>query len=458
MGCSVALLLLPLTLDVALAGRRALEVFGLSRGPWSTPSFAQLLRGADGTFGSSWLGWLLPAAALLGLILCRGERRALASKVTTIATLTLVLATLDARHWMGSFAPDLDVLLALYVLMIALLIGLGVSALELDLRHAGFGWRQIMAGFVVAALAVATLPFLASFETGRFDLPTTSVAESLSTLAPTSAGSYRVLWLGDPTVMPLAGWPVAPGLEAATSMNGLPGGATLFSPPDSGTSDVLLSAVQLALQGRTVRLGQLLATAGISTIVVMNSSAPELAGVQLVPFRPVPMNLVTALGRQSDLSLVLETNSVAVFANSLFHGLVAQSTSATTSTWTALTNPTFASAPLTSGAMVVAGLAPASAFTLNVTEQVGTTITTRAVARHTFDGWAPAYQLASSNGALSGQLVLHRLPFNGVLAAGTLVLWVLAGLGFGWVRRLEWLFKRRRGVSAGRHVRRDANE
>src|SRR5665213_1924778 len=171
--CSVALLLLPLTIDVALAGRRAFEVFGLTRGPWSTPSFAQLLRGADGSFGASWLGWLLPGAALLSIVLCRAERRSMAAKFATIATLSLVVATLDARHWMGSFAPDLDVILGLYVLMIAMLIGLGVSALELDLRQAGFGWRQILAGVTVGALAIATLPFFASFETGRFDLPTT---------------------------------------------------------------------------------------------------------------------------------------------------------------------------------------------------------------------------------------------------------------------------------------------
>ena len=34
---NVAILLLPLTVDVGLAGRRALGVFGLARGPWSVP-------------------------------------------------------------------------------------------------------------------------------------------------------------------------------------------------------------------------------------------------------------------------------------------------------------------------------------------------------------------------------------------------------------------------------------
>jgi len=80
------------------------------------------------------------------------------------------------------------------------------------------------AGLSVTALIVAAVPFAAIFASGRFDLPTTSVAESLSTLAPSSAGGYRVLWLGDPSVLPLAGWSVAPGLAAATSMNDCPVG------------------------------------------------------------------------------------------------------------------------------------------------------------------------------------------------------------------------------------------
>ncbi len=448
--CSVAILLLPLTIDVALAGRRALEVFGLARGPWSAPSFAQLLRGADGSFGATWLGWLLPVAALFSFALCRAERRSVATRFLTIATLALVVAALDARHWLGSFAPDLDVLLALYVLMIALLVGLGVSALELDLRQAGFGWRQLLAGFAVAAMAVAAIPFMASFASGRFDLPTTSVAESLSALAPSSAGGYRVLWLADPTIEPLAGWSVDPGLAAATSMNGLPGGATLFSPPDSGTSNVLLGAVRLALQGRTVRLGQLLAPAGISTIVVMNTASPELVGEQSVPLRAVPTNLVTALGRQTDLSLVLQTRSVEVFANSLFHGLVAESSSGATG-WAPVLNGTFKPGPVSSGTTILSGLAPASAFTLRVNGQPATL--------HTSYGWAPTYQVATYPAPPTGQLSLHVFPFNSLLALLTLGLWILAWLGFGWVHRLEWLFTRRsRTTVAPRHAKRERDE
>ena len=442
---AVAIFLLPLSVDVVAAGRRALEVFGLARGPWSAPSFAQLVRGADGAFGGGWSGWLLPGAAGLGLLLCRGERRSIAVKVATIATLTLIVATLDAHHWMGSFAPDLDVLLALYMVMVAVLVGLGVSALETDLRKVGFGWRQISAGIVVVLLSLATLPFLASFGNGRFDLPTTSVAESLSSLAPAGSGSYRVLWLGDPSVLPVAGWSVAPGLAAATSMDGPPGGSTLFNPPDSGASDALLSAVDLALQGHTVRLGSLLAHAGISTIVVMNASAPELAGVQSVPLHAVPATLLSALTRQSDLSLELQTSSAWIFADSLFYGLVSESSTTNQTGWTPLAAHTFAPGPVTSGASVLAGLAPSSAFALEVNGH--------ATPRHTSFGWAPTYQVGNYHATPTAKIVLHQFPFNGLLALFTLGMWTIVWLGFGWVHRLEWLFTRQRVTVVARHAK-----
>ena len=436
---NVAIFLLPMTIDVLLAGRRALEIFGLPRGPWSVASFSFLVRGVDGSFGASWWGWLLPGAALLALLLCQGERRRIATKLSVIAALALVITALASRHWMGSFSPDLDVMLALYATALAALIGLGIGALEQDLRDVGFGWRQIAAGVSVLTLVVAVLPFLASFGSGRFDLATTSVAESLGALAPSTAGGYRVLWLGDPSVLPIAGWTVAPGLEAATSTNGLPGGDTLFAPPDSGTSDVIMSAIQSAMAGHTVRLGELLAPAGISSIVVMNSSAPEIAGVQHVPLHPVPKVLLDALEDQSDLALELTTPSVEVYSNSLFHGIVAATTPGST-TLTPVFSSTSNSGPLTSGSTVVAGLAPAGAFALDVNGHP--------VARTTFETWTPYYNVPSATGRLTGTIVLHQFPLNGLIALFTLGMWAVVWLGFGWIHRLEWLFTGRRRRAA----------
>ncbi|HEY1825810.1 MAG TPA: glycosyltransferase family 2 protein [Acidimicrobiales bacterium] len=441
---NVAVFLVPMTIDVAAAGRRSIEVFGLPRGPWSVPTFLSLLRDADGSFGSSWWGWLLPVAALFALILCRGDRRRVATKLATIAALTLILVTLASRHWLGSFSPDLDVLLALYAVTLAAMIGLGVGALEHDLRGEGFGWRQICAVASVLILAVASLPFLESLGSGRFDLPTTSIASSLGTLAPSSAGGYRVLWLGDPSVVPLPGWTVEPGLEAATSTNGLPGGATLFSSPDAGAADLIMKAVSEALSGRTVRLGALLAPAGISTIVVMNSAAPEIAGVQSVPERDAPGVLASALNDQSDLSLELQSSAVDVFSNSLFRGVTAV-VSPGSSALSPLFSTTSNTAVVLSGSTVRSGLAPASAFALDVDG---------AAAPHSTEGsWLSYFRVPTSAHPQSATLVLQRFPLDGILAGFTLAMWLLVWLGFGWIQRLEWLVTGRRRRAAPREDR-----
>jgi len=433
---NVAIFLLPMTFDTAVAGRRALGLFGLPRGPWSFPTWTNLLRGVDGLFGGGWLGWCLPLAAVVGLLIARRERAALSAKVAVIAVLTLLLATASGHHWLGSFAPDLDVLLALYGVSLAVLAAVCVSAIEVDLREMAFGWRQASSAAAVLALALSLVPFAVSTGSGRFDLPTTSVAESLSSLHPSGGGGYRVLWLGDPSVLPVAGWSVTPGLAAATSMNGLPGGNELFTSPSSGTSDVVLAAVRQAMEGRTVDLGALLAPAGISAIVVMTDAATHIAGQRPAADRALPAGVLGALNAQTGLALTLETASAAVYANVNFHGLYSA-----INPKTGRAEPIFnAASPhgfLAPGVQrVTVGLAPASAFALDINGHPAT--------RSTSFGWAPTYVLDTGAKTRLATVSLHQFPLNGLLALFTLGMWLVIWLGFGWIQRLEWLFTGRR--------------
>ncbi|NNN08838.1 MAG: glycosyltransferase family 2 protein [Acidimicrobiaceae bacterium] len=441
---NVAIFLLPLTVNTVIAGRRAWGVFGAVRGPWTVPSFESLLRGVDGGIGNNWWGWLWPAVALAALLLARGPRRVIASKVAMVATLTLLLMTLSDHHLLGTFAPDLDVLLVLYGVMLAVLVGVGVAAIENDVRSAGFGWRQVTAGVSVTAMVLAPLAWLVTLGSGRFDLPTSSVAESLATLAPPTATQYRVLWLGDPSILPVPGWSVAPGLSAATSMDGLPGGNTLFSPPSSGATDAVIAAVKTALEGRTVNLGELLAPAGISAIVVMDASAPQLAGVQSSPVRSVPASLVPSLNAQTDLALELTTTSVQVYANAQFSGIVRERATKS-SPWVSVLSPITHSGSLVGGGQVESGTAPAGLFSMVVNGH--------ALPRSSLDGWAGSYVVPSSTTSVVGTLTLHEFPWNGLLALFTLSMWSIIWLGFGWVHRLEWLFAgRQRGQRRSRRV------
>jgi hypothetical protein len=167
----------------------------------------------------------------------------------------------------------------------------------------------------------------------------------------------------------------------------------------------------------------------------MNSAAPELTGVQNVPLRSAPGVLATALNDQSDLSLVLQTSSVEVFSNSLFHGIVAADQPGST-TLTPLFSTTSNSGLLTPGSTVVAGLAPAGAFALDVNG--------KPTPRTTYSTWTPYYQVPTTPSTLQGTLVLRQFPLNGLVALFTLGMWAIVWLGFGWIHRLEWLFTGRR--------------
>ena len=423
--------LLPLVADTLLAGRRALEVFGLRRGPWSSPDLWALVKGADGGFGQSWWFYLLPLAALLGLVISRNERRAVANKLASIYALALLLSMLVSRGLLGPLAPDLDVLLALQAVLVVTLVGLGISSLENDITITKFGFTQLAASVLVGAVSLTAVPFMLDSSSGRFDLPSTSVAESLGQLSSSQSGGFRVLWLGDPTVLPLGGWSVGPGVAAATSMNGLPGGATFFAPPDSGTSDLILTAVKNAMDGNSVQLGAALAAAGISTVVVLNAGAPNFSGVQSSPVRSAPQRLVAALGHQTDLSLSLQTASEETFSNLKFHGIVsAQQLGGVVSP--IFSNVTF-SGETPTNATVHAALAPAGAFALEVNGV--------SVSREIRKGWGATYSTPPSTNSVNiGTLVLHQFPLNGLLAGFTLLLWLVVWLGFGWIQRLEWVF------------------
>ncbi len=436
-----ALLLAPLTIDTVLAGRRALGVFGLPLGSWSNLDFSHIIRAADGVFGQGLLSWAAPMVVLGGVLLARGERRTMVNEWFVVLALVVLLTVAVARNLTGSFAPDVEGLLILVGLLLSVMVGVAVTVLEHDLNERALGWPQVAGVLTALALMVVPLPILTHATDGRYSLPQTSAAESLSAYTPATPGGYRVLWLADPRAMPMAGWSVMPGLAAATSMNGGPNGSVLFTPPASGTSDFLMEAVRLAAEGRTTHVGRLLAPAGISDIVVMTASVPPLAGLQSAVTMAPPASLLEGLDRQSDLALVSKSNGLLIYSNTQFHGIVAQranplnedttsSQADSVSDWSPVLRDDTLAGDVSSG-HVIAGLAPSSAFALEVNGH--------AVTRHTRLGWVAAYETSGGK----GQIVLHQFPLNGLLALFTVALWGLYLLGFGGSERLSEMTGRR---------------
>ena len=175
----------------------------------------------------------------------------------------------------GPLAIAPQVLLVPAGVGIALAIGLGVAAFQLDLPGYRFGWRQAAAVTAAAAAVVGMLPVLVGSLGGRWDLVPSGYGEATTWMSANKAqGDFRVLWLGDPRVLPGNGWELAPGLAYTVSENGLPDMTGLWPGSSPGKAAAIGNGIRLARSHATVRLGRLLAPYAVRYVVVVDTLAP----------------------------------------------------------------------------------------------------------------------------------------------------------------------------------------
>ena len=433
-GASVvaAVLCIPWSVSVLLSGRQMLEVLGLPVSASSGWSWSTILRFAVGPTGSSPLSWLLVIAAFLPLLVSRGPRLAWAARLWTLALSSWVLAWMVQRHWTGSFAPQVDVLLAPAACAVAAAIGIGIASFEEELTHLRFGWLQLCSFGALVAAVVGLLPVLIQVGDGSWGLPRTDLPQSLTWISSSKPpGGFRVLWLADPRSLLGGGWSVQPGLAYSVSEGGTPNGTNVWAPPSSGPADRLAQAISLAETGRTSTLGQLLATSGIRYVVLMETLAPSAPGVQSAKAFPTPPDVLEGLLEQDGLRVVPGGEGYTVFANGAYVPERAQRSAALGAVssegpwgrpsdvvgWHGVLG-TSSGATNTQGSLsrgpMVAAHAPAGLWHL--------TVGGRSLAQSSAYGWAAAYAVPAT-----GQAVLQVSP--GPLVPFVVTLEMLAWIG-----------------------------
>jgi GT2 family glycosyltransferase len=312
-GAGVAVLVhLPWSLDYLLPGTSASAFTGV-HAPGRGLGLAELVRFQVGPLGGGVLGWALVVAAALPLLIGQRERHAWAVRGWTLAVAGWGAAWLSAKDTLPFPLPAPDVLLAPAAAGLALAAAMGVAAFERDLPGFRFGWRQIASGVAAAAIALATLPVLGAAFDGRWDVPGGDHSRALRFLdSAHDEEPFRVLWLGDPSALPLGSWEITDGLAYATTDGGTPRLEDLVVGSDDGATGLIADAVDLARTGQTARLGRLLAPMGIRYVVVAQRLAPA-------PFattsRPAPPGFVATLDGQLDLEPLDVPAGLTVYLN-----------------------------------------------------------------------------------------------------------------------------------------------
>ena len=192
----------------------------------------------------------------------------------------------------------------------------------------GFGWRQPVGILGHAAIVVGIVPAVLAIGDGAWNTPDTPITTFLSSQLPLdpAAGDYRVLYVGDPRVLPVPGREYAPGIAFAVVDAGAFDFTDRFTVPHTTADDAVEEALRLVADGSTLRAGRLLAPHGIRYVVV-----PETDGVNSTADDPIPVpeGLVPALQNQLDIGSVPGPPAIEVFVNESWFPVGAQLSGAT---------------------------------------------------------------------------------------------------------------------------------
>jgi GT2 family glycosyltransferase len=281
-----------------------------------------LLRFQTGPLGAGLLGYALLVVAAFPLLVGRDWRAAWAVRMWVIALASFALAWAGQHGALGLGWPPPDVLLAPAAAAVAVSAALGVAAFEVDLPGYHFGWRQVASVVAGLAACLACVPVLARSVDGRWRQPSTGYDALLQPwmAAKQAQGDFRVLWVGAPTALPLAGWRLDGRTAYATSIDGVPGLTDQWPATSRGPTRLLGQALVLARRGLTAEAGHLLAPMGVRYIVLASAPAP-LATAGL---KPVPGDLAEGLASQLDLEVVDRSLAMTVYQNDAWMPMRAQ--------------------------------------------------------------------------------------------------------------------------------------
>ncbi|MHB8295193.1 MAG: hypothetical protein ACYDH5_11340, partial [Acidimicrobiales bacterium] len=305
--------------------------------------------------GASLLGLLslsggrvvVPGLALVaagGLVLAIGahSRLGLALRAWSSALVLVITA------WVGSIFPGLPVGAAgpadaMAAAGIALAVGLGAAAFEIDLPRHRLGWHHAGSLVAAGALCAAVVPLLGAGAEGSFGMPAHGLIGQVSWLAGGRPGAPNVLWIGPPRALPVSAYlpsnvASATGLAAhapggtggpasaagdrslaygfssgaPTVVDGFPGPvASTYFARSGGGGPGLPASVAQAVSGQTVTLGGALRASHIAYVGVVLSRAPGLPAVS--GYQKASAALVRGLSSQLDMRRLPGDASMAVF-------------------------------------------------------------------------------------------------------------------------------------------------
>jgi len=315
---AIVALLLNLPWFTSLFGSNGWDSFvGAPRPNAAGTGIAQILRFGVGPdrFGALAIALWIPVLA--APLLARGWRLTWAARGGVLAVGSLLVAVLSVRGSLPFRLPELGLLLAPAAVGIAISAACAAAAFEQDVQGGSFGWRQPLGIVCGVAILFGAIPAIAATANGHWSAPTSTLLQPNEQFGVDQPeGDSRVLYIGDPRVMPIPGWRLDEAGESRVSFGIVNDGpltiADHWAGQPSAAEDDVRSILGLMNNDQTARIGRLLAPYAVRYIVI-----PVVDGVASTGSKPLPLpnGLVDSLTAQLDLKRLYTPPNYIAFEN-----------------------------------------------------------------------------------------------------------------------------------------------
>jgi GT2 family glycosyltransferase len=279
-----------------------------------------------------WLQFAPLVLATISLLISRGRALHLATQAWSLCLLGFGFAWIASDNLLTAvIGPSVRLReLALFVAAVGVCwaASIGCASFEKNAYRIRASWRRSLIVTGVTLFILGLLPLLGAAKNGRWETPKYDLEVALSLIDDRNVGpSYRVLWIGDESILPLASWRLedmgagAKNLSIASSVGGYPDIRYQWAGVLTPGVQQLVNTVELGLSGGTSRLGRLLAPFGIRYVVVVEESAPSFGDGVQSPLNPRIRNSVRS---HIDLRPIAADPAVLVFENESWFATRAQ--------------------------------------------------------------------------------------------------------------------------------------
>ncbi len=329
---TAAFLHLPLLIDL-LTGRPLNSLFGFEawqKGELGTKGIFNL---NTGSFTDSSVTWLLLVVAAFAMLVGTKNHLFIGIRSWLIIGIGFFTVWLADQGWWSGRVPEQETLFVIVAVGIAWASAVSTAGIGSDLANPLLKrayLRKISIVVAALALGVSALPLLTGSLNGSWGAPRNELSSVLSFVVEensssgtrTRGGEDRIVWLGEPSILPAGASLLTENVGLAVT-DGMPDLSDQWPYPLKGNEGLseIRRGIAKAIAGDTNRLGEIIGEWGVRYLVIVEGIAP-------VPYQErrfqLPSFYEAAFTRQLDLSRTEGLNSaITIFENTAHESVYA---------------------------------------------------------------------------------------------------------------------------------------